>query len=108
MLEMDGDFLGRKKKCVGAGISGGEPPWAHETGGAPCRSGSALDPRGQVLAPPAVFLVPDILKYSRKIILNSQGIWRTFIFRVFLYCTDNSENRQKNTNFTLFILNNRK
>ena len=23
MLELDGDFFGRKKKCVGAGISGG-------------------------------------------------------------------------------------
>ena len=33
MLELDGDFFGRKKKCVGAGISGGEPPWAHEAGG---------------------------------------------------------------------------
>ena len=28
--------------------------------------GGALHPRGQVLAPPAVFSVPDILKYSRK------------------------------------------
>ena len=35
MLELDGDFLGRKMKCVGAGISGGGPPWAHEAGGAP-------------------------------------------------------------------------
>ena len=33
VLELDGDFFGRKKKCVGAGISGGEPPWAHDTGG---------------------------------------------------------------------------
>ena len=24
-----------------------------------------------------------------KIIFNFQGIWRTFIFEVFLYCTDN-------------------
>ena len=66
MLELDGDFFWRKKECVGAVISGGEPPWAHEAGGAPCRGGRALDPRGQVLAPPDVFLVPDILKYSRK------------------------------------------
>ena len=51
MLELDGDFFGRKKKCVGAGISGGEPPWAHEAAGASCRGGRALDPRGQVLAP---------------------------------------------------------
>ena len=35
MLELDGDFFGRKDKCVGAGISGGEPPWDHEVGGAP-------------------------------------------------------------------------
>ena len=83
MLELDGDFFGRKKKCVGAGISGGGPPWAHEAGGAPCRGGRALDPRGQVLAPPAVFSVPKILKYSIKIILNLQGIWSTFIFGIF-------------------------
>ena len=68
---------------MGAGISGGEPPWAHEAGGAPCRGGRTLDPRGQVLAPPAVFSMPDILKYSRKNILNWQGIWRTFIFGIF-------------------------
>ena len=60
MLELDGDFFGRKKKCMGAGISGGELPWAHEA------AGRALGPHGQVLAPPAMFSVPDILKYSRK------------------------------------------
>ena len=32
VLELVGDFFGRKKKCVGAGISGGGPPWTHETG----------------------------------------------------------------------------
>ena len=87
MLEQDGDFFGRKKKCVGAGISGGVTPWAHEAGG------RALDPRGQVFAPPAVFSVQDILKYSIKIIFHFEGIWRTFIFEVFLYCTDKSENK---------------
>ena len=45
--------------------------------------GRAPDPRGQVLAPPDVFLVPDILKYSKKIIFHFQGIWRTSIFGVF-------------------------
>ena len=92
MLELDGDFFGRKKKFVGAGISGGEPPWAHEAGGRARGGGCALDPRGQVLAPPAVFSVPDILKYSRKNIFQFWGIWRTFIFGVFFYCTDKSEN----------------
>ena len=33
MLELAGDFFGRKKECVVAGISGGGPPWAHEAGG---------------------------------------------------------------------------
>ena len=70
---------------MGAGISGGGPPWAHEAGGTPHRGGRALDPRGQVLAPLAVFSVRDILKYSRKkIIFQFRGIWRTFIFGVFL------------------------
>ena len=66
MLELDSDFLGRKKKCVGAGISGGGPRGAHEAGGAPCEGGRALDPRGQVRAPLAVCSVPYFLKYSRK------------------------------------------
>ena len=55
MLELVGDFFGRKKECVGAGISGG----GHR---GPRGRGRALDPRGQVLAPPDVFSVPDILK----------------------------------------------
>ena len=42
-----------------------------------------------------------------KIIFHFQGIWRTFIFGVFLYCTDKSENRQ-NTIFILFKIKNRK
>ena len=32
--------------------------------------GRTLDPRAQVLAPPAVFSVPNILKYSGKIIFK--------------------------------------
>ena len=60
MLELDEDFFGKKMECVGAGISGGGPPWAHEAGG------RALDPRGLVLSPPAVISVPKIFKYSIK------------------------------------------
>ena len=95
VLELDGDFFGRKKKCVGARISGGEPPWAYEAGGAPCRGGRALDPRGQVLAPCCVLSARYSQIFQKKIIFQFRGIWRTFIFGVFLYCTDNSENRQK-------------
>ena len=49
----------------------------------PMRQGRALDPHGQVVAPPGVFSMPNILKYSKKIILNFQDVWRTFIFGVF-------------------------
>ena len=66
---------------MGAGISGGGPRGAHEAGGAPRGVGRAPDPRGQVPAPPAVFSVPDILKYSIKIILNFAGHLENFYFR---------------------------
>ena len=74
---------------MGAGISGGGPPWAHEAGG------RALDPRGQVLAPPAVFSVPNILKYSRKNYISISGHLENFYFWGIFYCTDNSENKQR-------------
>ena len=66
MFELDNGVCGRKKECVGAGISGGEPLWAHEVGGGPRGVGRALHPRGQVVGPPDVFFVPNILKYSGK------------------------------------------
>ena len=43
--------------------------------------GRALDPRGQVLAPPAVFSVPDILKYSTKNHISISGHLENFYFR---------------------------
>ena len=51
---------------MGAGISGGESPGAHETRGATRWGGRAIHSHGLVLAPPAVISVPKILKYSRK------------------------------------------
>ena len=60
---------------------------AHEAGGAPSKSGRALDPRGQVLAPPVVFLVPDILKYSRKNHISISGHLENFYFRgIYYFC----------------------
>ena len=71
--------------------------------------GRAPDPRGQMPAPPAVFSVPNILKYSRKNHTKLAGHLENFYFRGIFYCMDKSENRQKkNTIFTLFQLNNRK
>ena len=50
--------------------------------------------------PPEVFSVPNILKYSRKNHTKFAGHLENFYFRVFFYCMDNSENRQK----ILFLL----
>ena len=43
--------------------------------------GRARDPRGQVPAPPDVFSVPDILKYSRKNHISFSGHLENFYFR---------------------------
>ena len=66
---------------MGVGISGGGTPWAHEAGGAPRGVGRALHPRGQVVDPPVVFLVPNILKYSRKNHMQISGHFENFYFR---------------------------
>ena len=76
MLELVGDFFGWKKECVVAGISGGA------TRG-PRGRGRALDPRGQVFAPLAVFSVPKILKYSIKNHTEIAGHLENFYFRIF-------------------------
>ena len=68
-------------KCVGAGISGGAPPGAHEIGGTPRERGRALHSRGLVLAPPVVFSVPKILKYSIKNHTKFAGYLEHFYFR---------------------------
>ena len=71
---------------MGAGISGGGTPWAHEAGGAPRGVGRAPDPGGQVPAPPDVFSVPYILKYSRKNHIKLAGHLENFYFQdIFLF-----------------------
>ena len=75
--------------------------------GALLGGGHALDPRGQVVWPPDVFLVPIILKYSGKNIFHFQGIWRTFIFGIFFIAWI-IQKTDRNTIFSLFKLNNRK
>ena len=62
--------------------------------------GRAPDPHGQVLAPPAMFSVPDILKYSTKNHISFSGHLENFYFWGIFYCMGNSENRQK----MLFLL----
>ena len=65
---------------MGAGISGGEPPGAHETGGRALQGGALLS-RGLVLAPPAVISVPKIVKYSRKNHTKFAGHLEHFYFQ---------------------------
>ena len=65
VLELDIRVCGRKKKCVGAGISGGGPPWAHEAGGAPRGVGRTLHPRGCLVSFPDCFLFFYFSKYSK-------------------------------------------
>ena len=74
-------------------------PTSHQ--GAPWGGGHAPWACGPLVYPPDVFSVPKILKYSIKIILNFQGILRTFIFSSFFYCTDKIENRK----IVAFLLN---
>ena len=69
---------------MGAGISGEGPRGAHEAEGRAQGVGRALDPRGQVLAPPAVFSVPDILKYSRKNHINFRAFGELLFSGYFL------------------------
>ena len=69
---------------MGERISGGGPPWAHEVGGAPRGVGRNLHPRGQVVDPPAVFSVPNILKYSgKKSYLNFRAFGELLFSRYF-------------------------
>ena len=49
--------------------------WGPRGRGCAPGGGRALDPRGQVVWPPDVFLVPNILKYSTK---KSYFIFGTF------------------------------
>ena len=100
MLELDGDFFWEEEEVCGCrnewrGATMGPRGRGRAQGG-----GRALDPRVQVVAPPGVFSVPDILKYSTKNHISFSGHLENFYFRVFFYCKDNSENRQK----ILFLL----
>ena len=76
-FELASDVCGRKKECVVAGISGGEPPWAHEVGGVPWTLVA------RCFLPLVCSQCQIFSNILEKIIFNFQGIWRTFIFGVF-------------------------
>ena len=76
--------------------------------GARPKGGRALLSRGLVLRPPAVFLVPKILKYSRKNHTKFAGHLEHFYFRTIFLMHEQFRKQTDNTIFALFILNNRK
>ena len=100
-FELWEDFFWRKTKCVGARISGGDPRWVHEAGGAPSTF------VGTWWVPLVCSRCQKFLNILEKIILNFQGIWRTFIFGAFFISWIRQKTDRKYY-FALFILNNRK
>ena len=81
MLELDGDFFGVEDEVCGCwhkwrGVTRGP----QDRGARPI-GGRALHSHGLVLAPPAVILVPKILKYSRKNHTKFVGHLEHFYFR---------------------------
>ena len=83
MLELVIRVCGRKKKRMGAGISGGGPPWAHEAGARPMGVGTPWTLVARCLLPLMCSQCQIFSNIPEKIILNWQGIWRTFIFENF-------------------------
>ena len=106
-FELVGDFCGRKKECVVAGISGGEPPWAHEVGGAPRGVGMPWTLVARCLLPLVCSQCQIFSNILEKIIFKFQGIWRTFIFGVF-FCARIIQKIDRKYYFALFKLDNRK
>ena len=81
MLQLDGDFFGKKMECVGASISGGGHQGPTRQWGAPRGGGRAIHSHGMVLVPPVVISVPKILKYSIKNHTKFAGHLEHFYFR---------------------------
>ena len=74
MLELDRNLFWEED-----GGCGCRNKWRGGTWGARGR-GRTLDPRGQVVAPPDVFSVPDILKYPTKNHISISGHLENFYF----------------------------
>lgn len=106
VLELDGDLFGRKK-CVDAGISGGEPPWAHEAGGAP-RGWAHHGPSWPGACSPCYALSA---RYSQIFKKKSYLNFRSFgelLFSGYFYIAWIIRKQTEITIFSLFNINNRK
>jgi hypothetical protein len=79
---------------MGAGISEGAPRGTHKPGGRAQGVGAPCRLVAHWCSPLMHTQCQKFLNIPEKIILNFQGILRTFIFRSFFYCTDKTENRR--------------
>ena len=70
--------------------------------------GRALDPRAQVLAPPVVFSVPNILKYSRKKSYLNFMAFGELLFLGYFYIARIIQITNRKYFFILFNINDRK
>ena len=94
VLELVGDFFGSKKKCVVAGISVGEPPRGR---GRAQGVGAPWTLMARYLLPLLCSQCEIYSNIPEKIIFKFQGIWRTFIFKVFFIALIIQKTDRKNT-----------
>ena len=87
MLELVGDFFGRKE-CVGAGMSGEGPCGVHEAGGAPGGWARPV-PSWIDSGPPWCVLCTRNSKIFLKNHIQFLGHLENFYFRGIFYCKDN-------------------
>ena len=102
VLELDGDFFWEEEEVCGC-----RNKWRGATVGPRGRGraqgvGRTLHLHGQVDAPLLCSQCQIFSNILEKIIFKFQGIWRTFIVGVFLYCTDNQITDKKH--YFYFIL----
>ena len=71
------------------------PRGAHEAGGAPRGVGAPGTLVARCWLPLVCSQCQIFLNNLEKIIFHFRGIWRTFIFGVFIYCKDNSKTDRK-------------
>ena len=81
VLELDIGVCGRKKECVGAGICGGGPPWAHEAGARPRGVGTPSPLVGRWLAPLVCSQFHKSSNILEKNLIPFSGHLENFYFR---------------------------
>ena len=102
MLELVGDFFGRKKECVVDGISGGGPPGAHKAGDAPWTLVA------RCWLPLTCSQCQIFLNIPKKSYFNFRAFGELLFSGYFYMARIIQITDKKNTIFILFNINNRK